>query len=351
MAIDKDQKSRSAQTQERLKGFFERLKAELTLWRVLSYVVVVGIFDTVIQGEVSMGWTTWLRPWLATSTQIGQGWLVLAFAGWLAALIFFWNGRIDRRSSEVKRFLQEENDRLKENIALLNNNIGELNSKAIDYKVLKAELEKLSKQAKLLDLIFHVDRELILLLVSKEVFDEDTSSRFAISFLRRISELFGNFTVRACVYIPDPADPDVLIILWSQGVGDDSRRFNHWYIGNGDPAATGKRRGIPGSVWIKGEGRVQEHVKDDPDFYDPHVPKREFLPYESILQTVIYPDGEQEKLGILSLDSKEYTFTQYDLDLVTQAATRLGWYLWARELRSRDIGREAGQEGVDHNER
>ncbi len=132
---------------------------------------------------------------------------------------------------------------------------------------------------------------------------------------------------RASIYTPDINNPDFLTIKWDYGVGNVSRHWNRWYIGKDDPATRGLHRGIPGSVYIKGESRVNADVSTDPDQMDPYQPKRPVLPYRSTIQAVIHPDDKQKKLGVLCFDSQSYEFTQHDLTLVDQVATRIGWLM------------------------
>lgn len=128
-------------------------------------------------------------------------------------------------------------------------------------------------------------------------------------------------------YTPDANDPEFLTIKWDYGLGAASRHWDRWYIGDHDPAKKNLPRGIAGIVYMKAEDRVDVDVGKDPDFVDLHQPKRTALPYRSSVHVVVHPDDNQVKLGVLCLDSMNYVFTQHDLTLVQQVATRIGWLI------------------------
>jgi hypothetical protein len=344
MTSDKQPSVRSSRLSEILKGLPVRVEKWIraTLqWKTIVNVFIAGLFlmiiSGVVEGESYEFWSVTVRPWIRT---IHPNWpvtnfiLLLLGLGWFLAFIFvimtFLFYGADRRRLGQLETVGQENAKREQSIAELTKQIGELTRQGVEFQSVEAELMLRRKEVLLLDLIRQIDAEL-LVIMTERLFSGKEEENFLASFVRRVSELFGNDYIRACVYTPDPYEPDMLSIRWSRGVGDDSRLFNRWYIGNGDPNVLSKPRGIPGSVWVLGEGRVREHVRDDPDFVDPHVPKREFLPYDSILQTLIHPDDLERKQGVLCLDSKFYTFSEHDLKLVTQAATRLGWFLYIKQ--------------------
>lgn len=295
-------------------------------------------------------WLQEVQPWFNTRH---TNWVVTnrllfgTFLGWGIALVFMvlvfvlgvaggrLLGRIDsaeRDKMSLERTagdLRQEVGELRAKNSLLTeqlNSVGPQAAELVEYRKLY------DREKKLRELILQTDDELFLLLEGN--LGEQQQRRFVCGVLRRMIELFDNCAVRGSVYIPDPNQPDTLIIMWDVGVGQASRDVNRWYIGDLEPEVVGKARGIPGAVWKKGKGRVNAHVREDKDFKDPYVPPRTVLPYESTLHVPICPPDEDRKLGVLVLDSREYTFQDEDLAPISRAATRLGRFLQIRHGRT-----------------
>lgn len=308
--------------QSRIDGLLSRINEWLTTlrWKPLLYTAAGGllvlVFQGIIEGFAYDIWQDAIIPWLRTEIKTNYFVMGVAGLGWAMAFFVYFLGRSDRRKIASLEFIRHEHSQMQSTLLDLKQQLGEVNSELRVWKNYEPELDYRRKQARLLDLVTAVDSELLHILTIDGRIGTRQAENYVMSVLRRVCDLFGRHHIRACVYVPDPADPNSLLIRWSKGAGDDSRRFNRWYIGDEDPEVVGKIRGIPGSVWVRGEGRVREHVRDDPDFHDPHEPPRgDMLPYDSILQAIIFPDDKHRKLGILALDSNGYTFTNDDLKL------------------------------------
>lgn len=328
---------------EFLKGLPVRVEAWIrkyvTRWKIAGLLVALLVFilAAIAEGEINRLWTERLRPWFVApypEWHVSNGLITFIIFNGIATFVFFVLSVLiygaDRRRLGQLENLRQENTHHRHQLSTLTTTLYEqtrqLDKCCADRDDFEQELEVRRKEANLLDLFSNIDSELYLLLLQGKPGEEEVHN-FVSSVLRRICALFGNNIVRTSVYTPDPNDPEFLTIRWDSGVGEVSRWANRWYIGGTDPTINHKRRGIPGAVWLKREGRVNAHVREDPDFVDPHQPPRDFLPYESTLHALIHPSDEQKGLGILALDSKDYTFTDHDLQLVTQAATRIGWFM------------------------
>lgn len=217
--------------------------------------------------------------------------------------------------------------------------------------------------------MINTDRELFLLIGNENlVQDPDAVKRFFESVLRRTCEIFGEDLEvhRACIYKPKDEDndgrDDTLRILVGHGIGEESYLHNRWYIGPNDPDVIKRHRGTAGTVWVTGNDRVFDDAPNAPEFIDPYHPKRTKIGYRYLAQVVIWaperstpedddtdsnntdPEGEDnsQKMGILSIDSERYEFTEdTDLWILQQVATRLAWML--RLLES-----QGGLEALEH---
>lgn len=159
----------------------------------------------------------------------------------------------------------------------------------------------------------------------------DQVDRFIYSFLRKICNFYDrigyNYVSRACIYTPDH-DAEFLKIRWPRGLEEQSKSFNKWYIGP-DPVPPEMERGIPGEIWRQGYGEAVPDVLRDNRFRDSWDPPRkpEDILYRSLVQTLIFDSTRERKLGLLSVDSMLYTFTELDLLLMDRVAEQLGRFM------------------------
>jgi len=319
-------------------------------WITLLFGIISFLFGTsvsgIVEGESLNFWNTSIKPWLGRTHSIPNDILLLIILGWILFILAFIlllgvYGANRRKAGQLETIRQENASRgqavtqLSTNVAQLNTQVTQLTDNVTQREtqltLLASDLERLRKETRLLDIIRNTDRELFVLL-TQPTFTEDEVQNIIEVIFRRTFELWGLDKVhRASIYTPDIDDPDILTIKWDYGVGYVSRHWNRWYIGAEDPATRGLHRGIPGSVYVKGESRVNPDVATDPDQVDPYQPKRSVLPYRSAIEALIHPDDKRKKLGVLCFDSLDYVFTQHDLTLVEQVATRIGWLMQAHE--------------------
>jgi hypothetical protein len=334
---------------EILRGLPRRVEAWIRGLRLRSIIIALVLFlagaivSGIVEGESFKFWDTSIQPWFGETY---PNWLVtnrlllFIWCGWLLTLlaiigVFLIYAANRRRLGELEAVRRELDGPRSELVGIAH----QLEGLAPESGTLKEqvdtiilELKRRWKESNLLHLLRNADRELFLLFTEGGVGARDEEI-FVTGFLRRTCEMFGDHQIRASVYTPDTTDPERLSIKWDLGVGQVARWRNRWYIGELDPPPRDKPRGIPGAVWMKNESRVNADVTKDPDFAEAYDPPREHRPYVSTLHALIYPDDTQRKLGILALDSDSYEFTAHDLELMTLAATRLGWFMRAQEIR------------------
>lgn len=306
--------------------------------RVISYLVfgaiIAGILgnasfeyfrDTVIPslGEPHVGLTN--GAVLLGALLLSLGWIFTILFGIAAILLF---------GSDQRKYGQLKDERTERAQLLLSNT--NLQAEII---TLKDEVENLRRMSstnmtQILDTFAATEREL-LWLVSQGKFTVSDRNRLLESMCRRTFDLFdrGQHSFRAAVYLPEDDNDDYLVIKWDLGVGDVSRRYNRWYVGGQDAYRIGAKRGICGTVYVRGEGRVVPDVLKDPDFFDPQERPSSQIPYRSLVQAVIHPDDLDYKYGVLSIDSYTYIFTEDDLSIVNVVARRIGWYLHLAQQR------------------
>lgn len=306
------------------------------------------VISGIVEGAVYDMWSHEVAPWLGQRSAFTHLLLIMIAIGWIffvLTLIILAGihganrqkvGQLETITQQLETITQQNEEREQETIQL-NIQIHELSRKLTQHQeyadTLAPEVEQLRREAKLLELIRNTDRELFIMFTQLEFTEEVIQNYFEVIF-RRIFELWGMDKVhRCCIYIPDENNTEFLTIKWEYGLGAASRRWDKWYIGDHDPTARNLYRGIAGIVYKKGEDRVNVDVTKDPDFVDLYQPRRTALPYRSSVHTLIHPDDIQVKLGVLCLDSMNYVFTQHDLTLVQQVATRIGWLIQTAFIR------------------
>ncbi len=314
-------------------------------WTFAGFVItfLLGlIISGIVEGTVFDVWKGSIQPWLIERSSFTHIVLLLMSLGWgffiLIGIILFGiygagkhrDGQLEtiKRQNEtyeadLTRLLIQVNDFTRE-LEQLRDQSTQQQEKFVQVA---SECELLRRKTKLLDLISNTDRELFILF-TQLTFTEEVIQNFVEAIFRRTFELWGLDKVhRGGIYIPDPNNSEFLSLKWDYALGSASRHWDRWYIGAHDPTTKNSPRGIAGSVYMKGEDRVNTDITSDPDFVDMHQPKREVLPYRSSIHAVIHPDDKQKKLGVLCLDSSIYEFTLHDLTLVQQVATRIGWLI------------------------
>ena len=329
-------------------------------WITLLFGTLTFLCGTIVSGIVggeSLNfWSTSIKPWLSSNRPVSNAIVLLLILGcflfFLAFLLLLGVYGANRRTTGQLDTIQKENDSRGQSlnqrtteVAQLNTQVTQLTNNLTQRETqlsqLASDLERLRKETRLLDIIRNTDRELFVLFTQPTITADEIKHLIEVIF-RRTFDLWGLDKVhRASIYTPDSDDPDILAIKWDYGVGEVSRHWNWWYIGKQDPATRGLHRGIPGSVYVKGESRFNEDVTSDPDQVDPYQPKRSVLPYHSTVQALIQPDDKQKKLGVLCFDSLDYVFIQHDLTLVEQVATRIGWLMQAELQQHQPKGKES----------
>lgn len=129
---------------------------------------------------------------------------------------------------------------------------------------------------------------------------------------------------RVCIYTPLLTAPTLIGIRWNKKVDGDTQLWNEWFIGD-DPVPPNRYRGLAGRTWRAEAGRwFPRDVFDHPEFEDRHEPRRtrETMPYDSLVQAQILGKGQQ-KLGLLSVDSKKHEFSDFDLQLMNHVTLLL----------------------------
>ncbi len=306
-----------------LKGLF------VFLFRSVLLVLVVTAILGIIEGISYDFWQESFVPWWRTKyDRVTYGRLMffggLCTIGWggtmvlgLFATLFYGTDR--RRLGQLEEVGKENADREKQ-INELNQEIGRLGS----------ELQYAHQtRGYLLAMFSSLDRELVTLLTQNSKINNKSVVAFYESACRRLFNYFSSdsHVFRSSVYLPDSLAPEFLVIHWDYGVGEVSRRWNRWYIGNQDPDSLKVHRGIPGKVFLTKSGRVNENVRNDPDFYDAYEPPRPRLPYNGVLHALIHPDNPDEAYGVFCVDSLTYQFDERDLEIAQLVAIRLGWLI------------------------
>lgn len=340
--------------------FYDNIAEQIATWfhgqvshrRALFFVILTFILTLVVSGIVEGAvydiWSHSVVPWLSQRSafthllllMIATGWIFFVLTLIILSGIYGANrqkvGQLETITQQLETITQQNEEREQETIQL-NIQIHELSRKLTQHQEftdkVAPELEQLRRVTKLLELIRNTDRELFIMFTQLEFTEEVVQNYFEVIF-RRIFELWGMDKVhRCCIYVPDENNTEFLTIKWEYGLGAASRRWDKWYIGDHDPVARNLSRGIAGIVYKKGEDRVNGDVTKDPDFVDLYQPRRTSLPYRSSVHALIHPDDIQVKLGVLCLDSMNYVFTQHDLTLVQQVATRMGWLIQTASTR------------------
>lgn len=319
--------------ENRIRPYLERLTLKwlfVSILKALIFFIFAVVFVGVIEGISYDIWLTSVIPWLKTArSDVTNGLLLteglFCIIGWSGALLsglfaFLIYGADRRRLGQLEE-VGEENASRERRIDELNETLGRLRS----------ELQRTQEAgSQLLAMFGSLDRELLMLLTQGSVADRTVIGAFFESACRRLFDYLREDTdlFRASIFLPDEQNREFLVIKWDYGVGEASRRWNRWYIGDRDPETLGIHRGIPGEVFVKGNGCVVKNVRDNPDFYDSHQPPRSILPYNTILLAVIHPNDIKRKYGVFCLDSLTYNFSEKDLEIAQQVAIRLGWLIY-----------------------
>jgi hypothetical protein len=299
------------------------------LGQALVFILVGVIIVGIVEGKSYDFWVGSVEPWLTTEASITQGSLlmgvVFCILGWICVLVaagfgFLFYGADRRRLGQLEE-VGKENAEREQAIHELHNQLGQL----------KTELNLVQQvNTELLALFSAADRELLTLLTQDNLHDKNAIRAYFESVCRRLFKYLrreSEHLFRASIYLPSSQEKEYLIIAWDIGVGEVSRRWNKWYIGEHDPSTLGVHRGIPGTVYMNGKDLVSGNVKNEPGFHDPHEPPRSVLPYKALLSVLIHPNDTDRKCGVLCIDSQTYTFDTNDLKIAQQVAVRLGWVL------------------------
>jgi hypothetical protein len=311
---------------------------------ILSMIAIAFIGHAIfgiIEGLAYDFWQRTLIPWISEGSNLQLSFLIL---GWGMVLVagqrwFYYYGQTKHKQGQLDS-LQTENTKREQKLSDLavqttdlTAQVDELHDQLVHFDAITAQLELHCRTINMVEKVIRpIDREISGLVLDRQ-FGSAVQKRLAQSLLRRLCEMYEEISgagIRASIYLPDLSNPDFLVIEWSYQIGEEARDVNRWFIGQHHSGNNGNapHPGLPGKAWTTGQGLVTEDVDDCPDFVELRVPPRPRLPYTSLLHAIIHPDDNEKKLGVLAMDSRGYTFTAHDLNLITQAATRLAWFLY-----------------------